>query len=138
MPLFGIKVLDTLNVAIRLCYLLPFLGIVQAMFGLGFASGQVLWAETSYFVIPVSKIFLALGGVFGPLTDFGESWRTVLLKLPPSDIFFQPAHYCIKGEFYHISKATWAGRIVAICFFLWIANLLFYRQARLHHQGYGG
>ena len=127
-----------LSVVGRLLILFPLMGVIQALIGLLFSSAQVLWAETSYFILPVSKIFLALGGVFGPLTDFGEPWRSALLALPPADVFFQVGHFCVKGEFYEMSASTWLIRVGLFCLFLWILNAFFHRLARKYHQSYGG
>lgn len=138
MPLLGIPFPEAKEVALRLILFFPLLGIVQAFVGLLFASCQVLWAETSYFIFPISKIFLALGGVFGPLIDFGEPWRTALVALPPSDFFFQPAHFCVKGEFYRIDATEWMVRVVVLCAVLWLINLLLYQKARHYHQSYAG
>ncbi len=129
---------EPFRVILRLLVFLPLLGIAQALLGLMFASAQILWAETSYFILPVSKLFLALGGVFGPLIDFGDPWRTLLLTLPPADLFFQPAHYCVRGEFYLISESTWMTRVLMFNLALWLANFFLYRHARNHHQSYGG
>lgn len=138
MPLLGVNMRSVFTVSGRLLLLFPLLGILQGLVGLLFASAQVLWAETSYFVLPVSKVFLTLGGVFGPIIDFGEPGRSILLKLPPADVFFQPAHYCVKGEFFGMSILDWYTRIILMCLILGGVNLLFYRFARKYHQSYGG
>lgn len=138
MPLLNVPVNEVWKVILRLTLLLPILGVFQAQVGLLFASAHVLWQETSYFILPVSKIFLALGGVFGPLVDYGEPWRTVLLKLPPSDLFFQPAHFCVKGEFYQMNMGEWLLRIFVISAALFLLNEILYRYARKNHQSWGG
>ncbi len=138
MPLMGVSWAATMETGLRLLLFLPVLGVFQALVGLTFASAQVLWAETVYFVLPVSKVFLALGGVFGPLVDYGEPWRTHLVDLPPADVFFQPAHFCVKGSFYQLTPEDWALRVGLVCVALAFFNLGFYQHARQHHQSYGG
>ncbi len=138
MPLLGVKLSLAFKVINRLFLLLPLLGVFQALVSLLFASAQVLWTETNYFILPVSKVFLALGGVFGPLVDFGEPWRTRLLFFPPADVFFQPAHFCVKGEFYRMNPGQWLTRVLIICTALGVLNFFFYRQARRYHQSFGG
>lgn len=138
MPTLGVAPAEVGRVIARLFVLLPVLGVLQAFIGLLFASAHVLWEETTYFVLPVSKIFLALGGVFGPLIDYGEPWRSTLLKLPPSDLFFQPAHFCVKGEFYQMTPGMWIFRVFSFGFALLICNAIIYRYARKNHQSWGG
>lgn len=136
--LMGIKMeMILLSLARALLLLLP-LGIVQAQVALLFASAQVRFHETSYFVLPVSKIFLSLGGVFGPLTDYGQPWRDILIALPPSDLFFQPAHFCVKGSFFTMTGETWIFRLFLWILVLAVLNWFFYQKARVHHQSYGG
>ena len=138
MPLLGTDVGSTLRTAGRLLLLLPALGVLQALLGLAFAAAQVLWAEIDYFLFPISKIFLALGGVFAPLVDFGEPWRSRLLFLFPADLFFQPGQFCVKGEFYRMSVGAWFLRVSLWWGLLFAFDLCFYRYARKHHQSYGG
>ena len=97
-PLFG-----------RLIAVLLPLGVIAALVNLMFASAQVMWAQTNYLALPATKIFLVFGGVFGPLDDYSEPARSLLLMLPPSDLFFQPAHYCVKGHFYGMSAGMWSA-----------------------------
>lgn len=138
MPLLGVSFHDTITSALRLLLFLPVLGVFQAFINLSFSIAQVMWHETNYFILPVSKIFLALGGVFGPLVDFGEPWRSRLLMLPASDTFFQIGHFCIKGSFYQLTEWTWGIRILVMLFILGSFNFYFYKKAKQHHQSYGG
>jgi hypothetical protein len=122
----------------RLILLLPILGVIEALMASVLASAQLLWHETRYLVLPITKIFLALGGVFGPLADYGEPGKSIFLKLPASDLFFQVGHFCVKGEFYQISTFEWVLRIffwIAV-FFVW--NWAFFNFARKRHQSFGG
>lgn len=138
MPLLGAPFASTLKTGLRLLLFFPLLGVFQAFVGLLFSCAQVRWSETSYFVLPVSKVFLALGGVFGPLVDYSEPWKSLLLKLPPSDVFFQPAHFCVKGHFYGMTGLEWVARVSATCLALFALSLAFHRNAREHHQSWGG
>jgi hypothetical protein len=123
---------------LRLLILLPLLTVIEALMASVLASAQLLWHETRYLVLPITKIFLALGGVFGPLADYGEPGKSIFLKLPPSDLFFQVGHFCVKGQFYQITAWEWVARIMGwtAVFFMW--NILFFRFARKRHQSFGG
>lgn len=138
MPFLGASVGQTAQAAARFLLLAPLLSAIAALYSLLFASAQVLWEQTSYFTLTASKIFLTFGGVFGPLADFSEPWRSVLVRLPPSDIFFQPGYYCLRGEFYGISGGEWLARVLLQGFVLLLLNLWFFRAARHHHQSWGG
>ena len=94
--------------------------------------------ETRYLVLPITKIFLALGGVFGPLADYGEPGKSIFLQLPASDLFFQVGHFCVKGEFYQISTLEWFLRIAFWIIVFFILNLAFFNFARKRHQSFGG
>lgn len=136
--LFGVGWEAGLLFCLRFILLLPLLGIIQALYNLLFASGQLLWAQTSYMTLPISKIFLVFGGVFSPLVDYSEPYRGVLLNLPPSDIFFQPAYFCIRGEFYQMTSLMWVERVLIHIALLCLLNFIFYRRARRFHMAYGG
>lgn len=136
--LFQISLHDSLQVFVRLMFFLIPLGIVQGLITLILASASVKWAATEYLGLPISKIFLIFGGVFAPISDFSEPARSIILHLPPSDLFFQPAYFCIKGFFYQMSAGEWGLRIFVQILLLLILNLLFFRWAKKHHQGYGG
>ena len=122
----------------RLLLFIPVLGILEALLATLMASAQLLWHEVRYFVLPVTKIFLALGGVFGPLADYGEPGRSIFLKLPASDLFFQVGHYCLKGEFYQMSPAQWILKMIFWILLFWMLNILVFRYARKNHQSLGG
>ncbi|MCB0361714.1 MAG: hypothetical protein KDD35_03285 [Bdellovibrionales bacterium] len=129
------RILTTL---LRLLLLLPILGIIEALMASLLSSARLLWHETRAFVLPITKIFLALGGVFGPLADYGEPGRSFFLKLPASDLFFQVGHFCIKGEFYQMSSIEWFFRLATwILVFLGL-NLIFFQLAKRRHQSFGG
>lgn len=123
---------------LRLILLLPWLGLIEALMATILASAQLLWSETRYLVLPFTKIFLALGGVFCPLADYGEPGRSLFLQSPASDIFFQVAHYCLRGEFYQLSSLAWLLRMLLWTGLFLLGNLLFYRYARRRHQSWGG
>ncbi len=120
-----------------LLFLLP-LTIWSTLFSLLFASAQVFWEKTQFFTLPISKIFLALGGVFGPLNDFSEPWRGMMIALPSSDIFFQVGYFCVRGEFYQLTPLEWLARVGIQCAILAILAAVFFRVARRYHQSYGG
>jgi hypothetical protein len=137
-PLLGADVSDSGQAVLRLFLLLPWLAVMQGLFALFFAIAQVLWHQTNYFLSPFGKIFLVLGGVWGPIADFNEPWRKWLLILPPSDLFFQPAYFCIKGHFYGISALTWLMRTALLALVLAVINFSFFKTARRRHQSFGG
>ncbi len=137
-PFYGVKINDILLVTGRLVLFLPWLGLMQGLFALFFATAQLLWHQTNYFLLPFGKIFLVLGGVWGPVADFSEPWRSFILKLPPSDLFFQPAYYCLKGQFYQTSFEDWFIRTAILAMSLAIINFLFFKMAKTRHQAYGG
>jgi hypothetical protein len=138
LPLLGANGTHATQATLRLLILLPWLSVLQGLFALFFAIAQVLWHQTSYFLLPFGKIFLVLGGVWGPVADFGEPWRKFLLRLPPSDLFFQPAHYCVKGSFYGISAGEWLARTSLLALALAASNFHFFRVAKKRHQAFGG
>ena len=138
LPLLGVQPLLAAQSSLRcLVFLIP-LGLVQAQMNLLFASARILWDQVSYFRLPISKIFLALGGVFGPLADYREPYRHWVLAFPPSDLFFQVSHFCVKGEFFMLSAGMWIVRYLVFVGVLSITNFWLYRRARRFHQSYGG
>jgi hypothetical protein len=136
--LLGVPTLQITSAYLRLLLLIPMLGILEALMASFLATTQIVWHEMRYLVLPITKIFLALGGVFGPLADYGEPGRSIFLKLPASDLFFQVGHFCVKGSFYEMSAWEWTARISAYTVLFLIVNQLFYRFARTRHQAYGG
>jgi hypothetical protein len=123
---------------LRLLMFLPILGVIEALMASLLQCAQLIWHETRYLTLPISKIFLALGGVFGPLADYGEPGRSIFLELPASDMFFQVGHFCLRGEFYQMTILEWCLRMA-----LWTLIFLFLavicsRYARKHHQSFGG
>jgi hypothetical protein len=137
-PLLGAPTASIVDSTLRFFILLPWLSVLQGIFALFFAVCQVLWHQTNYFLMPFGKVFLVLGGVWGPVADFNEPWRAILLKLPPSDLFFQPAYFCVKGEFYRLSVSEWILRTVILAVCLSVMNFVFFRYARKRHQSFGG
>lgn len=137
-PFFGASFENISNASLRLLILLPWLGVLQALFALFFATAQILWHQTNYFLMPFGKIFLVLGGVWGPIADFAEPWKNIILKLPPSDLFFQPAYYCIKGSFYKSTFNEWLLRTFILAITLVIFNAIFFKIAKKRHQAFGG
>jgi hypothetical protein len=136
--LFGIALPEALTITLRLLILLIPLGILQALYSLIFSCAHVRWEMTSYLTLPFSKLFLIFGGVFAPVSDFSEPARSILLMMPTSDIFFQPAYYAVKGSFYETSMQTWILRLVLQIVALIILNTLFFQSSRKHHQSFGG
>ncbi|HYX37952.1 MAG TPA: hypothetical protein VE954_33040 [Oligoflexus sp.] len=123
---------------LRLVLLLPILGVMESLMASILASAQLLWQETRYLVLPITKIFLALGGVFCPLADYGEPGRSIFLQSPASDLFFQVGHYCLKGEFYQLSGTAWSIRIGLWLTIFGVTNVVFFHYARKRHQSWGG
>lgn len=137
-PLFGASFNSIINSTGRLLLLLPWLGVLQALFALFFSTAQILWHQTNYFLLPFGKIFLVLGGVWGPVADFSEPWKSIILKLPPADLFFQPAYFCVKGNFYQTTFKEWFLRTFILAIILAVANTLFFKVAKKRHQAFGG
>lgn len=137
-PLLGSGGQLMIDSVLRFLLVLPWLAVLQGLFALFFACCQVLWYQTNYFLLPFGKIFLVLGGVWGPVADFSEPWRSVLLKLPPSDLFFQPAYFCVKGHFFEISATEWLMRTGALAVILALINFYFFKYAKREHQSFGG
>lgn len=138
LPFFGIAWDDGFAAMGRLALILLPLTLVHALVPLFFSSAQVYWEQTEYLILPVSKIFLVFGGVFGPLIDYSEPWKSWLLVLPPSDLFFQPAYYCLRGEFSGITLQQWIFRVSAQALCLILLNRWFFKFAKKNHQSYGG
>lgn len=137
-PFLGAKLYEVYPAVLRLFLLLPWLAVLQGLFALFFAIAQVLWHQTNYFLLPFGKIFLVLGGVWGPVSDFSEPWKSWLLLLPPSDLFFQPAYFCVKGNFYGISASEWLIRTGVLAVVLACVNFHFFKAAKIRHQSFGG
>jgi hypothetical protein len=137
-PFLGSNFSDGVQAMLRLLILLPWLAVMQGLFALFFAIAQVLWHQTNYFLLPFGKIFLVLGGVWGPIADFSQPWKDWLLLLPPSDLFFQPAYFCIKGQFYGMSPGLWLLKTLALALTLSFVNATFFRLAKTRHQSFGG
>lgn len=123
---------------LRLLALLLLLAPAQALVVTLFSSLRLSHPQTDYFILPFSKLFLALGGVFGPLSDYGEPWRGIFLQLPGSDLFFQPAHFAVHGYFYGMDFTTWLLRLTAFNLFLTILVFIFYYRGRRFYQAWGG
>ncbi len=138
LPLLGASVELTVQTLLRLLVLLPLMGILQGLCLIILASAEVMWEQTQYLILPISKIFLALGGVLSPLVDYGEPWRSWLIPLPPADWFFQPAYWCVRGETFGVTVEAWLARIFASIAVVTLLAVLFYRLARRQHQSYGG
>lgn len=137
-PLFGTTTNSIFQATIRLLILLPWLGVLQGLFALFFATAQILWHQTNYFLLPFGKIFLVLGGVWGPIADFAEPWKSIIIKMPPSDLFFQPAYFCVKGSFYQTTFEDWFLRTLVLAVVLATINTLFFKVAKNRHQAFGG
>jgi hypothetical protein len=123
---------------LRLIFLILVLALPQALLSSLFSALRLSYPQTEYFVLPFSKLFLSLGGVFGPLSDYGEPWRTWLLNLPGSDLFFQPAYFAVNGYFYKMDLINWLIRILVIDLILYLSLLFFYLKGRKAYQAWGG
>lgn len=136
--LFGLEFQFSVNVVLRLLVFLIPLGIFQALYSLIFSCAHVQFEVTNYLTLPFGKLFLIFGGVFAPVSDFSEPAKSILLKLPPSDLFFQPAYYTIKGNFYQLTFGEWTLRVGIQLIVLVVINLWFFKSSRRHHQSFGG
>lgn len=126
------------GVAGRIAILLAVLAIPQALIATLFSALRLSFPQTDYFILPFGKLFLSLGGVFGPLSDYGEPWRSLFLNLPGSDLFFQPAYFAVHGHFYRTNAVDWALRQVLIDSVLFALLWIFYRRGRRNFQAWGG
>ncbi len=138
LPLLGVDFGLSFAACGRLFLLMPLLTIIEALLATFFAIAQLLWHETKYLVTPITKLFLSLGGVFAPLADYGEPGRSFFLQLPPSDVFFQVAHFCVKGQFYEMGVAVWHMRVAVLIITFFVINHFFFRIAKERHQSFGG
>lgn len=136
--LFGIGFETSLTTVLRLTVLLIPLGIMQVLYSLLFSCAQVRWEMTNYLTLPFSKLFLVFGGVFAPVSDFSDPARAILLSLPPSDLFFQPAYFAVKGVFYGMSAWEWMLRLLVQTIALMLLNVWFFKNSRKYHQSFGG
>ncbi len=137
-PFFGIPILPSLGFFARTLGLIILLAPAQALISTLFSALLLNFSQTRYFILPISKIFLSLGGVFGPVSDFGEPYRSIFLNLPGSDLFFQAAHIAIFGHPFEQSFAEWFLRILVICLGLYLCALFFYLRGRRRFEAWGG
>ncbi len=138
LPLIGVSTEGLPSLALRVSLLLPILSIVQALYGLCFGIAQIRFEQTTYFVLPFTKFFLVLGGVFGPLCDYDDRWKKPLLLLWPSDLFFQPAYFSVTGSFYGLSVTEWLGRLAFQMLLLTLFVIATFRISKKYHQSWGG
>jgi hypothetical protein len=137
--LYGIHIPVALpGFLLRLAFLLVFLAVPQALLTALLSSFKLSFPQTDYFVLPFSKLFLSFGGVFAPLSDFGEPLRSIFLRLPGSDLFFQPAYFAVRGECYSMSVGTWILRVLVIDAALFVALLIAFRRGKRNFQAWGG
>jgi len=122
----------------RVTFLLLFLAVPQALLTSLFSALRLSFPQTDYFVLPFGKLFLSFGGVFAPLSDFAEPIRSIFLRLPGSDLFFQAAHFAVKGEPYGMTFGTWIARVLLIDAVLFIALLVAFRRGKKNFQAWGG
>lgn len=129
---------DFLGFIFRTLFLIFILSLPQALLSSLFSALKLSFPQTEYFILPFGKVFLSLGGVFGPLSDYGEPWRSLFMPLPGADLFFQPAYYTVFGHFYQISFETWILKIILINVVLYILLTIFYLKGRKSFQAWGG
>ncbi len=122
----------------RVTFLLFFLAVPQALITVLFSSFKLSFPQTDYFILPFGKLFLSFGGVFAPLSDFGEPLKSIFLKLPGSDLFFQAAHFAVKGTPYGMSFEEWFLRVCVIDLILAVFVLLAFRMGKRRFQAWGG
>lgn len=127
-----------ISFASRTAFFILLLALPQALLVTFFGTLRLSYPQTDYFILPFGKLFLSLGGVFGPLSDYGEPWRQIFLKLPGSDLFFQPAYYVVYGNFYQMGIMEWLERLFVINFILLGSVIYFYRKGRRSFQSWGG
>lgn len=137
-PFSGASPSEFIHILFRFILILPWLVVLQGLFALFFSTCQVQWHQTNYFLMPFSKIFLVIGGVWGPIADFSEPWRSWVLLFPSSDLFFQPAYFCVKGVFYKMTPEVWIFKTSFLALFVLLITLLFFARAKKHHQAFGG
>jgi hypothetical protein len=123
---------------VRIFALLLLLALPQALISALFSSLRLSYPQTDYFILPFGKLFLALGGVFGPLSDYGQPWREIFLQLPGSDLFFQPAYFAVHGHFFMTDASHWLMRLGIIQLVLFLLLFSFYRRGRHLYQAWGG
>jgi hypothetical protein len=136
--LYGISLEKSLCYIFKILLFLPLVTVISSLYNLFLAVSQLRWHQVEYVVLPLSKIFLVFGGVFVPLIDYAENYRKILLYLPPSDLFFQPAHYIIKGSFYGMSTLEWCIKIAIQILVLIFFIIKFFNSSKKHYQSYGG
>ena len=76
--------------AFRVAFLLVFLAVPQALLTALFSAFRLSFPQTDYFILPFSKLFLSFGGVFAPLSDFGEPIRSIFSVSRDRISFFKP------------------------------------------------
>lgn len=129
---------DPTGFVARSAFLIVVLALPQALIATLFSTLRLSYPQTDYFILPFSKLFLSLGGVFGPLSDYGEPWRKIFLLLPGSDLFFQPAFFAVHGAFYETTFTAWLMRQVIIDSVLIVVLFYFYQKGRKTFQAWGG
>ncbi|HPI41138.1 MAG TPA: hypothetical protein PLJ21_10065 [Pseudobdellovibrionaceae bacterium] len=129
---------DFIYFILRLFLILLLLSVPQALMSALFSTLRLTFPMSDYFILPFGKLFLALGGVFGPLSDYGEPWRSYFLKMPGSDLFFQPAHFVVKGGLYQLTYTDWIIRFVGFNGVLFLLVMYFYKIGRKNYQAWGG
>ena len=122
----------------KILLLLPLLTILGSMYNVFLAIAKLRWYQVEYMLYPIGQLYLTFGGVFIPLTDYSIFYRKILLYLPPADIFFQPAYFIVKGNFYNLSVSEWLVRITIHILVLSILIQGFFNSSKKFHQSYGG
>ncbi len=123
--LFGLDLRDSIQIVLRLLVLLIPLGVLQGLYSLLFFVGSCAMGNDQLFDFAFWEAVFNFRGVFAPVSDFSEPARSILLQMPTSDIFFQPAYYCIKGVFYNMSTGEWILRVAAQILVLMILEYSF-------------
>ena len=61
-----------------------------------------------------------------------------VLKISEENLYFQPAYFCVKGNFYQTTLDQWLLRTFILALFLSVFNTIFFRVAKKRHQAFGG
>jgi hypothetical protein len=122
----------------RILLLLPLISLVEPLVTGILSLAEVKWLNIETLRFLVGKFFLVVGGTIFPIAEVREPYRSWLLKLPFSDVVFQPAWFAVTGEFYQVSAIKWLMNLIVFFVILFSVNILFYRYVKTSYAAYGG
>jgi hypothetical protein len=122
----------------RIFLMMPIFSIADMLWSLLLANAILIWPRSTYFRLPISKLFLVLGGVFAPICDWTGFYQKFALSLPFSDLIFQPAFFILKGKFWNMSGLEWCFRISIQFIILLLINYYGHKIAKKYFQAWGG